>query len=234
MGSARLALQSQKDMRTRLKLLDNPGQLFPFVLPSRIGQKLETEAFGLTQLNFIYDSGPLHGPLQGSILEVTSPARAEFFGYFPWAAFDNLRLIRFVLPAMVVMQLFFPADAPQAASLRLREDGVLEIRAPAESFRPEVRGKVLRIFRKLGAYSLNSLVVDVPRGHSIHYAGTLPMTEVSKEAYTCSKNGELFGEPGVFVADGSVFPVLPAKNVSFAVMANAMRTADYISLGLRG
>ena len=60
------------------------------------------------------------------------------------------------------------------------------------------------------------------------------MAEASNEAYTCSKNGELCGEPGVFVVDGSAFPVLPAKNLSFAVMANAMRIADYIVQEMRG
>lgn len=233
-GSARLALQSRKDFRTRLKLLDNPAQQFPFVLPCRLGRGLEVDSFGLTQLNFIYDTGPLHGLLQGSILEMTSPARAEFFEYFPWAAYDNLRLIRFVLPAMVVLQLFFPGDTSGASSLRLREDGTLEIKASEEILIPEVKGKILKIFRKLGAYGVNSLVVDVPRGHSIHYAGTLPMTERPKEAYTCSKEGELYGEPGVFVVDGSLFPVLPAKNLSFAVMANAMRIADFIVRKMRG
>ena len=88
---------------------------------------------------------------------------------------------------------------------------------------------VLKTFRKLGAYSLPSLVVKVPNGFGIHYAGTLPMVSNPKQAYTCSPNGELFGEPGVYVADASVLPVLPAKNCSFFVMANAMRTADYMS-----
>jgi choline dehydrogenase-like flavoprotein len=51
--------------------------------------------------------------------------------------------------------------------------------------------------------------------------------------YTCSPQGELNGAPGIYVADGAVFPRLPAKNFSFAVMANAMRTAEWAAESLK-
>jgi choline dehydrogenase-like flavoprotein len=227
-GSARLALQAKKDYKTKLTLLDNPALQFPFVIPGRIGAELEKDCFGLTQLNFVYDSEKRKSPLQGSLLEVTSPSRAEFFGHFPLAARDNLRLIRHVLPALVVLQLFLPADGANAAKLELGENGNLQVRAEKDRFDPVIKKEILGFFRKLGAYSTSSLVVEVPKGQSIHYAGTLPMRKDPKEEYTCDTNGELFGEPGVFVVDGSVFPALPSKNLSLALMANAMRSADII------
>lgn len=232
-GSARLALQTKKDCKTKLTLLDNPALQFPFVFPGRIGAKLEKGAFGLTQLNLVYDSKKTGSLLQGSLLEVTSPSRAEFFSHFPWAARDNLRLIRYVLPALVVLQLFFPADASRAATLWLKEDGKLQVRAGQDRFDPGIKKDILKLFRRLGAFSTSSLVVEVPRGQSLHYAGTLPMKEDPKESYTCNPEGELYGEPDVFVVDGSVFPALSAKNLSFALMANAMRTADCIVRRLR-
>jgi choline dehydrogenase-like flavoprotein len=227
-GSARLVLQTKKDTRTELFLLDNPALQFPLIYPSRIGAKLETDAFGLTQLNLVYDSQKLGNILQGSLLEVTSPSRAEFFHHFPWAAHDNLRLIRHVLPALIVLQLFLPADASNAARLRLKEDGSLHVKAEKDRIEPEIIKDILKIFRRLGAFSSVSQVVQVPKGQSIHYAGTLPMKAVPKESYKCDRNGELYGEPDIFVVDGSVFPALSAKNYSLALMANAMRTADFI------
>ena len=227
-GSARLALQTKKDFRTKLPLMDNPALQFPFVFPARIGARLEEDAFGLTQLNLVYESERLKGLLQGSLLEVTSPSRAEFFSHFPWAAHDNLRLFRYVLPALAVLQLFFPADASNAATLGLQEDGKLRVRAEKDRFDPDIKKDILRLFRRLGACSLSSLVVEVPKGQSLHYAGTLPMRANPKENYACSPDGELYGEPDVFVVDGSVFPALPAKNLSFALMSTAMRTADGI------
>jgi choline dehydrogenase-like flavoprotein len=40
----------------------------------------------------------------------------------------------------------------------------------------------------------------------------------------------LEGTKRVFVADAAVFPALPAKNLTFTIMANAMRVAS----GIRG
>jgi choline dehydrogenase-like flavoprotein len=227
-GSARLVLQTKKDTRTELDLLDNPALQFPFVFPSRIGARLETDAFGLTQLNLVYDSQKFEKILQGSLLEVTSPSRSEFFHHFPWAAHDNLRLIRHMLPALIVLQLFLPADASNAAKLSLKEDGSLHVQAVKDRIDPEIIKDILKMFRRLGAFSSVSRVVHVPKGQSIHYAGTLPMRADPRESFTCDRNGELYGEPNVFVVDGSVFPALSAKNYSLALMANAMRTADFI------
>ena len=231
-NSARLVLSKRKDYHTKLVLLDNPALQFPFVLPSRIGGRLETDAFGLTQLNCIYDS-KAYGLLQGSILELTSPARAVFFGNFPLAGRDNLKMIRYFLPGLVVMQLFFSAGPRQGAFLALNQNGKLEIKGDSKHFPPGLIKKVLKIFRKMGAYSLSPLVVKVPPGHSIHYGGTLPMVCSPQNEYNCTPQGQLYGESCVFVVDGSIFPELGAKNSTFAVMANAMRITDHIVSRLR-
>ncbi|MBE0460731.1 MAG: GMC family oxidoreductase [Candidatus Aminicenantes bacterium] len=233
-NSARLALTSRKDSNTRLTLLDNAALLFPFFFPGRIGCRLETDAFGLTQLNFIYDSNEDEIPIQGSILEITSPARAEFFQSFMLASYDNLRLIRYMLPAIMVMQLFLPSSAEDAAAIRINENNELEIYGKNRNINKNLINKTIKILRILKAYTFPFLVVRAPNGHGIHYSGTLPMLESSNRLYTCSKFGELYGEPGVYVADASVFPYLPSKNCSFTVMANAMRVADRISLLLKG
>lgn len=233
-NSARLALASRRDVQSKLTLLDNPALQFPFIFPGRIGSCLDTRAFGLTQLNTVFDFERGQRPFQGSLLEITSPARAEFFQNFPLSAKDNMVFIRNLLPAMMVLQLFFPLVPENGAELKLNKgEKKLELSGRDFSFHGRWIKKVLKTFRKLGAYSFPSLVVKVPNGFGIHYAGTLPMVSQPHHAYTCGTNGQLFGEPGVFVADASVLTVLPAKNCSYFVMANAMRTADDLSSELR-
>ena len=83
---------------------------------------------------------------------------------------------------------------------------------------------LLRFLFKLGALTHPSLIVRVPTGHSVHYAATLPMKE-SPGAYQCSPDGRLSGTNAVYVVDSASFTSLPAKNMSFAMMANAMRVA---------
>jgi choline dehydrogenase-like flavoprotein len=64
-----------------------------------------------------------------------------------------------------------------------------------------------------------------PMGSSVHYAGTLPMAHEGG-ALTCDANGRLRGLRGAWIADGAAFPTLPAKNLTFTLMANATRMAE--------
>jgi choline dehydrogenase-like flavoprotein len=48
-------------------------------------------------------------------------------------------------------------------------------------------------------------------------------------AFTCDKNGRSRDFPNLCIADGAGFPFLPAKNLTFTLMANAARIASAIS-----
>lgn len=226
-GSARLALRSRNDFTTRLPLLDNPAIQVPMVLPRFIGSGLDTDCFGLTQLNLVLDRADFGKPVQASILEITSPARSEFYSHIPFAAQGRLTAIRYMVPAMLVMQVFLPGSRQEAASLRLADDGALEIEAIPAKPDPRLVPLLTWALRKLGAITHRSLMMTPPPGQGIHYAGTLAMSESAAGPYACDRVGRLACEPGVYVLDGSTFPSLPAKNYSLTMMANAMRIADH-------
>ena len=51
------------------------------------------------------------------------------------------------------------------------------------------------------------------------------MTETGGD-WTLDATGKLRGIDGVWLVDGSGFPSLPAKNLTFTLMANASRIAE--------
>jgi choline dehydrogenase-like flavoprotein len=67
-------------------------------------------------------------------------------------------------------------------------------------------------------------------GSSIHYAGVLPLS-AKEELYTTAENGRLHQTKNVWVADGSSFKYVPAKGISFTLMANADRVAKHALKG---
>jgi choline dehydrogenase-like flavoprotein len=69
-------------------------------------------------------------------------------------------------------------------------------------------------------------------GSSIHYAGTLPITPDDRPL-TCERDGRLRDSRAVYVADGSVFPWLPPKGLTFNIMANADRVGTLLARTLR-
>jgi hypothetical protein len=231
-NTTKIVLKTYRDCQTKLTLLDNPALQIPLVLPFSLGRRLEIDAFGLVQLNLVWESKTFNCISQGSIMEITSPRRAEFFASLPFSANANLALIRFLLPAMLVMQLFFPASCQKPSFLSLQENGRLRIQGQANMIDIEKVKGLFKHLRRLGAWSHPSLFVKVPAGHAIHYAGTLPMKHSPKK-YECDPFGKLCGSQNVFIVDASGFPSLSAKNSSFTMMANAMRIADYVTHELK-
>jgi hypothetical protein len=126
-NTAKIVLKSRGDHTTRLPVLENPVLQVPFILPASIGRRLDTRCFGLVQLNLVWESPEWSRYLQGSFIELTAPMRAEFFGRFPLSAHANLALMRTLLPAMILLQLYFPAEAQAPSHLQLKEDGRLRI-----------------------------------------------------------------------------------------------------------
>ncbi|MCX7708052.1 MAG: hypothetical protein N2204_08605 [Anaerolineae bacterium] len=224
-GTAKIALRSARDHASALPLLENPAVQIPFVLPASIGRRLDTNCFGLTQLNLVWQRSPYNCTAQGSILEITSPMRAEFYGRFPLSARANLTLVREMLPAMLVMQLFFPGAIQPAARLSLLQNGRLSIRGHPNVIEVRKLGSLLAAMRSLGMWTHPLLIYKPQTGHAIHYAGTLPMRE-SPGRYECYPDGRLAGTQRVYIADSACFSALPAKNMSFGMMCNAMRVAE--------
>ena len=64
-------------------------------------------------------------------------------------------------------------------------------------------------------------------GNSIHYAETVPMNQTHLKYYV-NEDCQLNKAPNVYFIDGSSFPSLAAKNLTFTLMANAMRVARKI------
>jgi choline dehydrogenase-like flavoprotein len=131
---------------------------------------------------------------------------------------------------MAVLQIYY-SDAPNPASfLSLSTEGVLELHCPARRF-GKVEGKLINALRKMGSWSAPFLVRYAEGGSSFHYAGTLPMREAGDSAgFSTDRFGRLNRCKHVYVVDASSFPLLPAKNLSLTIMANAMRIASKLVL----
>ncbi len=232
-NTAKIVLRSFDDHRTELPLLENTAVQVPFVLPRSLGRPLDTTAFGLVQLNLVWESDTFDALCQGSLMEITSPLRAEFFASLPYAARDNLGLMRHLLPCMLVMQLYLPDDGARPARLSLQENSRLRIVGHPNTLDVGKAGPLFGFMRKLGAWTHPRLAVRVSTGHAIHYAGTLPMAH-SPGRYQCAPDGLLHSTRAVYVCDSASFPRLPAKNMSFGMMANAMRIAATVAARCAG
>jgi hypothetical protein len=226
-NSTKIVLISKKAFKKSLPLKDNSLVQFPLIFPTNIGSRLEKDALSLANLNVVFDMQEFNIRLQGSIIELSSPARALFYEKLPLSAKDNLTFIRLFLPALAVLFLYMPSRAENEGYIKLGLDNALEISNPHGRVDKRILKKITRAFCKMGAWT-HPLLVEPPE-HAIHYGGTLPMVLYPDSDYHCNTFGEIYGEPGIHVVDGSLLSYIPSKNLSFTLMANAMRIADHIS-----
>jgi len=83
---------------------------------------------------------------------------------------------------------------------------------------------VRRVLRKLGCVVPPGMVHVRPMGASAHYSGTVPMSATGAPR-TVSPDCRSRDFDNLWLVDGATFPFLPAKNITFTLMANAVRVA---------
>jgi len=228
-GSASLVLRSRADTTTRLPLLDNPISYVPLVAWRLVGQGVETASLPL-QSTLVCEDGDDPCPVFGSFYGVSATLWNDLLFDLPLAARDNIRMLKFLLPALCVVQLFHP-DRPRAENhLKIDETGRLQLNYRKRAF-GAIERRVLGAFRRIGYLGLPGLCKYPDPGNSFHYAGCLPM-RAQPGPYECDADGRLGGDPRVHVADAATFPSLPSKNLTFTIMANAARIGTRVREGL--
>ena len=85
--------------------------------------------------------------------------------------------------------------------------------------------RVKRVLSTLGCFVPPGMTHVRPVGASVHYAGLLPMSDRSAE-WATTPQGKSREFDNLYFADGTTFPFLPAKNITFTLMANAARIAE--------
>lgn len=225
-NTARLVLASTGAHHVRVPILDNAMSCIPLVRLSRIGSARDPNDSSLAQLNMVYD-GPLFPEvLQAALYGTAGPLRSDVALHFPLTIRGNLECARYLSPAIGLLMLFYPDDPRPSNFMQLREDGRLEIHYQETPRRGVERG-LISAFRRMG-YLSSIRLCQFPRiGSGLHYAGSLPM-KASPGPFELYPDGRLYGTEQVYVVDGAAFSRLPAKNLTFTIMANAMRIASLI------
>ncbi|HVX65420.1 MAG TPA: GMC oxidoreductase, partial [Bryobacteraceae bacterium] len=230
LSTTKIVLESHGAYAQKCPILDNAMSCIPIFRLDRVGEALDRQDSSLAQLNLIYDDPEMPGLLQGSLYGTSGPLRSDVIFQMPLAISANRAWSKYMSPAMALWMMFYPGVADRANYFRLRESGEMEINYEWHGYgRAEQR--LIRAFRSMGYLSARALCQYPPMGSSLHYAGTLPM-KAEPGPFETDREGRLAGTRSVYICDGACFTHLPAKNLTFTIMANAMRIARAIRSGL--
>jgi choline dehydrogenase-like flavoprotein len=166
---------------------------------------------------------------------------AQFYSYRSLLTFRVLRgiplppglgvlFVRLIATAFTCVNLHFADDPADTKYVELDGETFRAHYAPtADQARAVRRGERAMLRRLAGLRCVPIGVARPSPGASIHYAGTLP---VGDGPLNTAPDGRLNGCRHVYVGDGSSWRWLPAKGLTFTLMANARRVAEGVVGGL--
>jgi choline dehydrogenase-like flavoprotein len=236
-GTARVVLRSLDRYDTPLPLVSNAYTYVPMLNLRMLGRPTRDARSSQGQLTAMLERTRPHRRLvQAQVFSYRSLLTFKLMKEVPIAAAQSRRILQVLMPCFTILGVHHE-DRPTPSKtciLRRAEPDVLEIRyrpdAEEERLQHEDERALLRCFRRLGCIPLKR--IRPGHGSSIHYAGTLPIT-ADERPMSCDRSSRLRGTRAVYLADGSVFPWLPPKGLTFNIMANADRVGAIVAERLR-
>lgn len=239
-GTTRIVLRSLRRYEDRVPLLANPYTLVPMINLPMLGRVPGPDRHSLAQLCLMLDSRAPDEPLvHAHIHTYRSLLNFRLIQEMPLAYRDGLQVAKLLAPALAILAIDHEDRPSPDKHCRLHRgqaggpDRLELVYSPSEAVVRRQRRqerRLLRLFLRLGCVPLK----PARPGHaaSAHYGGTFPMTREERDL-TVTPEGRLRGTEVVYLADGSVFPYLSAKALTFTMMANANRIGERLATVLR-
>lgn len=236
LSSARIMLESVRratgEVLVLPGLMDNQQILMPFVNLGMVGRRTDPRSYQYHQvcLEFAGDD-PKHA-LHAQVTTLKTGVVHPVIQSLPLdaaSATSVFHLLRSTL-AVANVNLHDTRRADCTATLEPRRDGTAALAltyVPAPGDEAVVAAAARRMRRALatlGCVVPPGMSHIRPKGASVHYAGLIPMG-VTDAPLTATDEGKSRDVEGVWFADGVTYPFLPAKNITFTLMANAVRVA---------
>jgi choline dehydrogenase-like flavoprotein len=218
-------------------LMDNRQVLLPFLNPSLFRRPHDPETYQYHQITMALEGETGRDRVHGLITTLKTASIHPIVQNVPLDVRTALWVFRNLHAALGLVNVNFPDRRRADCYLTLGGSSLVgRSGAPALRIHYEPpageRGRIARTtrrFRKalraLGCFVPPGMSHVRPMGASVHYAGTLPMTS-ENEPFTTTPTGRSREFANLWFVDGTTFPFLPAKNLTFTLMANAARIAE--------
>jgi choline dehydrogenase-like flavoprotein len=215
-------------------LMDNRQILMPFLNLAMIGRSYNPDSYQYHQLAIGLEEATPKTYVHALITTLKTALIHPIVQSVPFDLKLSMSLFRNVHAALGLVNINF-ADVRRSDNVLTLEVGKnsgetqLVMRYTAAQGEVQTmrrtRSRVARALRALGCVVPPGMTHERPMGASVHYSGTLPMHNRGGR-WTTSADCRCQEFENVFIVDGTTFPFLPAKNLTFTLMANAARVAD--------
>jgi choline dehydrogenase-like flavoprotein len=236
LSSARIMLESVRratgEVLTLPGLMDNQQILLPFVNLGMIGTASDPRSYQYHQVCLEFAGRDPRHSVHAQLTTLKTGVAHPVIQSLPMdfaASMSVFRLLRSTL-GVANVNLHDTRRSDCTATLEPQRNGSALLRltyVPASDDAAQIaraRERVGSALNALGCIVPPGMSHVRPKGASVHYAGLIPMGG-AVAPLTATPEGKSADVDGVWFADGVTFPFLPAKNITFTLMANAVRVA---------
>ena len=238
LGTSRIVLRSLREKNQtsvlELPILCNNYTYVPTLNLSHIGKEMDEKSLALSQLLLTHQNP--YDPADVATASVYNYKTLLLFRLIKESFFSikfSRELFQYLQSGLIIFGIHHPdGRSGGRRSLRLINDSNSLTKdrllidfdySDSEMKKIKYREKEFEwAIRQLGCWPVKK--VRPPAGASIHYAGTLPYSQKDLPL-TLNQLGQLRDSPFVYVADGSGLNYLPAKGLTFTLMAIGDKTA---------
>jgi len=215
-------------------LMDNQQILVPFVNLAMLRRRYNPNSYQYHQLGLGLEGDRPEEYIHGQITTLKTALIHPIVQTMPFDLKTSLALFRNLHAALGLVNVNLHDDRRETNRVTLEPGGAAETCRLLIHYEvgPEQLARMRTAMRRVkqSLLRLNCIVAPGmshvrPMGASVHYAGMLPMTE-REGTWTTTPSGQSREFENLFFVDGTTFPFLPAKNLTFTLMANAARIAD--------
>lgn len=212
-------------------LLDNRMVMVPFLSPGMIGRGVKLASYQFHQLAVGLETPKPEERVHGQVTTLKAASVHPIVQGLPLDLRTALRVFHGLRSGLGVANLWLHDRRRPECRVSLAPAGgryVLRSTYVPDAGEPAAIADMLRRtaagLRRLGAWVVPGMTKVLAKGASVHYAGTLPMLAAGGP-HTQTPEGRSRAFPNLSIPDGAAFPFLPAKNLTFTLMANATRVA---------
>lgn len=217
-------------------LMDNRQVLMPFINPAMLGKSYDPQSYQYHQLAVGFEWGEHGDYIHGQVTTLKTALMQPVLQTMPLDWHTATFLGRNLHSALGVVNMNYsdyrragnnvsiipdPEAGKKSTTLKIQYSP-----PPDEDKKIAATLKIVKkFFKGLGVIVPPGQTHTRPMGASVHYSGTLPMSTEARP-HTVSPDCRSHDFENLYVVDGASFPYLPAKNLTFSLMANAARVAD--------
>ncbi|MEP6572350.1 MAG: GMC oxidoreductase [Gemmatimonadota bacterium] len=215
-------------------LMDNRQVHVPFLTPRMIAEPVNTAAYQFHHLAFGIERDDPAEYVHGQITTLKAASVHPILLGMPLDFKTALTVFRGIRTGLGLANVNLHDRRRATSVLTIRPTGAdgrseLLIRYETDpnehAHRDAAVRDVKRALSTMGCIVPPGMTRVLPMGSSVHYAGTLPMT-AQGGTLTCTPDCRSRDFPNLYLADGATLPFLPSKNLTFTLMANAIRIAE--------